>query len=149
LLGDGASLHQAAKLGRLDLDSAYHPAGARSRENARWREPISFVYALIGSATAGLLPSAVPASVSALARSKPHRRAAMILLGAGAAGQSVAVHLLEAQRIPIRAQSRRFALRSPRSRESGGVYGSIGLVRQSLKLNCSSARLRAFRPNIP
>jgi len=89
VLGDGASLQQAALLAGLDLDSARQAADALAAVNILHPgEPLSFVHALIGSAVA--------ASVSALARADAHRRAAMILLDEGSPAESVAAHLLEA-----------------------------------------------------
>jgi len=89
VLGDGASLEQAALLAGLDLDSAYQAADALAALNVLHHgEPLSFIHALIASAVA--------ASVSALARANAHRRAAMILLDEGAAAESVAAHLIEA-----------------------------------------------------
>ena len=89
VLGDGASLQQAALLAGLDLDSVRQAADALAAVNILHPgEPLSFVHALIGSAVA--------ASVSALARADAHRRAAMILLDEGSSAESVAAHLLEA-----------------------------------------------------
>ena len=89
VLGDGVALQQAARLAGLDLDSAYRAADALAAVNVlNAGEPLSFVHELVGSA--------VGASVSALARSNAHRRAAIILLDEGAQAESVAAHLLEA-----------------------------------------------------
>jgi DNA-binding CsgD family transcriptional regulator len=87
VLGDGASLHHAARLAGLDLQATAE-AGDRLAETHMLRAgaPLSFVHPLIRSA--------VEASLSPLARGHAHRRAATILREDGCPPETVAAHLL-------------------------------------------------------
>ena len=89
VLGDGTSLHHAAKLARIGLEEAAAGADACAAVHMlNPGEPLSFVHPVIGSA--------VRASLTPLALGDAHRRAAGIVEDDGAAPHIVAAHLLAA-----------------------------------------------------
>jgi len=89
VLGDGASLRHAARLGGLAEESAGRAAdGLAAVHMLRPGVPLWFVHPLIRSAIA--------ASMSPLARGHAHRRAALILREDHAAPEAIGVHLLNA-----------------------------------------------------
>ena len=87
VLGDGATLAQAARLAGLDEETAERAADTLARNRILVPgEPLSFSHSLIGAAIRDDLP--------ALARSRAHRRAAPLLAAEGARAEVVAAHLL-------------------------------------------------------
>jgi DNA-binding CsgD family transcriptional regulator len=87
VLGDGATLRQAAALAGVDGEAAEAGADALAAAHIlRPGEPLVFAHPLIATAVHSDMP--------ALARSRAHRRAAELLEAEGAAVENVAAHLM-------------------------------------------------------
>jgi DNA-binding CsgD family transcriptional regulator len=123
--GAGAHLHQAAQLGRIDVEVAARTADdLRTADILRGEGELEFVHPLIRAA--------VYADIGASARSGAHATAAKILAAAGAAPERVAAHLLAADPAgdPWVVDQLRAAAR--RALEAGAPDSAAGLLDRAL-----------------
>ncbi|MDQ3865604.1 MAG: AAA family ATPase [Actinomycetota bacterium] len=87
VLGDGAQLHQVAALAGLDVPAAARAATLLVRSDLlRGDDPVEFVHPVVRTATYE--------EMSASERTSGHRRAAELLVDAGAPPEQAAAHLL-------------------------------------------------------
>jgi DNA-binding CsgD family transcriptional regulator len=87
VLGDGAALHQAAALADLGVEAAARSATLLVRSGLlRVEEPLEFVHPVVRTA--------IYQQIGADERLRAHRRAAELLVSAGAPSQQAAAHLL-------------------------------------------------------